>query len=301
MLEHVRPPPLTPGDRIRVIAPSSPFDREAFERGVARLRERYEVVYQDDIFEREAYLAGSDARRLLELDDALADDKARCILAARGGYGAARIAYGLSKERIRNANKWLVGFSDVTALHAAWARAGVMSVHGPMAATLGKDVETAESEARVTRLIETLEGTRTLEACGLKTRTSGVARGRLLGGNLAVLVSLAGTPLFPRTDGAVLFLEDIGEKPYRVDRMLTQLKEMGVFRQLAGLVFGGFTDCAPGPDGRTVDDVIAECARSLDVPVASGLSAGHLDDNVPLVFGEIVELDAGAGAIRQAG
>lgn len=299
MIELTAPPFLNPGDRIRVVAPSSPFDKEAFEAGVRLLRTRYEVVHQDDIFERKAYLAGDDARRLLELDDALADEKARCILAARGGYGAGRIAYAIGKERIRSANKWLVGFSDVTALHGAWANAGVASVHGPMVASLGKDAGTSDGDARFARLCGTLEGTRTLDESGLVTLRPGRASGRLLGGNLSVLVSLAGTPLFPRLDGAVLFVEDIGERPYRVDRMLTQLKAMGALDSLAGLVFGAFTDCGPGIDGRTAEDVIAERAASLDVPVVSGLSAGHIDDNLPLVFGRAVTLDATAGTIRQ--
>jgi muramoyltetrapeptide carboxypeptidase len=245
----------------------------------------------EGIFEREGYLAGDDPRRLAELWAALEEPETAAILCARGGYGTMRLLDRLPTDRIRRARKLLVGFSDVTALHAAWARAGLRSLHGPMVATLGD-----AREGLVDRFVGALTGGRPAPR-PLEPVVPGRAEAPLLGGNLAVLASLSGTPYFPPLAGSVLFLEDVGERPYRVDRMLTQLRLAGVFAEVAGVVVGAFTECKPGPDGVTVESVLRDRLGDLRVPVAFGLPAGHVEDNLELPLGAPVELDAVKGEL----
>jgi muramoyltetrapeptide carboxypeptidase len=276
-----------------VIAPASPFPREDLERGVARLRARYRVSHRDDLFAHEGFLAGDDARRLAELDEALADPDIDAIVAARGGYGATRLLSRLDVERVRGARKLLVGFSDVTALHALWARAGLRSIHGPMVAALGRG-----TEAQLARWFACVEGALPPSVSGLAVIRPGVAEGPLLGGNLALLAALLGTPHVPPLEGAVLFLEDVGEAPYRIDRMLTSLRDAGWLERVAGIALGTFEGCGPRPDGRHVEEVLLERLEDLGVPVALGVPAGHVDDNLELPFGARVRLDASAGELH---
>ena len=275
-----------------MVAPSSPFDVEAFELGVAKLRERYDVRYGGGLLSRKGYLAGDDPRRLAELEAALADADVGANVAARGGYGATRLLEHLDAARIGRARKLLVGFSDVTALHCAWLRAGLRAVHGPMVAALGR----APGEL-LGRWIAAVEGVAPPPLSDLTPLAGGAAEGPLVGGNLAVLAALVGTPYAPPLDGAVLFLEDVGERPYRVDRMLTTLRHAGWLARVRGVVLGAFTDSAPGPDGTDVDAVLADRLGDLGVPVGAGLPAGHVDDHLELPLGAPVRLDADAGTL----
>lgn len=284
---------LGPGARIALIAPSGPFDVQAFDKGVTRLRRHYAVDYHADITARHGYLAGTDARRLHELQTALDDPHVEAIIAARGGYGSTRLLPLLAAERVRRHAPLLVGFSDVTALHALWARAGVASIHGSMVASLGTC-----SEEHFARFCAALEGRFPARYEGLEAITAGTAHGCLLGGNLAVLSALLGTPAFPPLDGAILFLEDIAERPYRVDRMLTSWRSAGAFHGVRGVVLGSFTEGEPGPDGTSLSDVLRERLSDLGIPVASGLPAGHCPDNAELPFGRSVTLDATAGCLH---
>ncbi len=279
-----------------MIAPSSPFDAASFEVGVARLRTRYEVTFGAGLHERNGYFAGDDARRLAELRTALADPGIDAIVAARGGYGAARLLARLSVDEIRAARKLLVGFSDITALHALWARAGVRSLHATMVCGLGRD---SHDDAQRARWVRAAEGEIPSQVRDLRSLTPSrkAVSGRLLGGNLAVLASLVGTPHLPDLAGTVLFLEDIGERPYRLDRMVTQLRLAGLLDRVAGIVLGTFTDCAPGKDGVTAEDAIAGCLTGLDVPVLTGVPTGHVDDNLELPFGARVVVDPAAGTL----
>ena len=303
---------LRPGDRIAVVAPSSPFDVEAFAAGVTALRARYDVQHGEDIVERHGYLAGDDARRLRELRQAIADDSIAAIVAARGGYGATRLLPELPAELVAAHPKLLVGFSDLTALHALWARAGQGSIHGPMVAMLGRQLGRQLGEqldqpippplappplGALERFVASVEEGAAPAFTGLSTLSRGRAAGRLVGGDLAVLAALVGTPYAPPLDDAVLFLEDTGERPYRVDRMLTTLQHAGWFSQLRAIALGAFSDAAPGPDGVTIDEVLHERLASLGVPVVAGVPAGHVDDNHPLLLGSRVMVDAEAGTL----
>lgn len=286
------PAPLAPGRRIEVIAPAGPFDGEAFAHGVLRLRARYEVHHAPDVLERAGFLAGSDDRRAAEVVRAIEDDAVHAIVAARGGYGATRILDRVPPELVARHPKLLVGFSDVTALHAVWARAGVRSLHGPMVAMLG-DV----ADSLVERWVRAVEGALPEPVRGLDAIAPGRARGPLLGGNLAVLTALLGTPHALPLDGAILFLEDTDERPYRVDRMLTTWRHASALNRVAGVALGAFTRCDAGADGVTVAQVLTERLGDLGVPVVAGIPAGHIDDNLELPLGAIAVLDADAGTL----
>jgi len=284
--------PIGSGSVLRVVAPSGPFDVAHFEAGVGFLRERYEVRYRADIVEREGYLAGSDRRRLDELNEALADPDAAAIVAARGGYGATRLLPELSVARVRHAAIPLIGFSDITALHALWAQAGVPSMHGSMVAALGRS-----GDATRASWVRALEGPGPALK-DLERWTGGAAEGPLVGGNLAVLGALVGTPHAPPLDGAILLLEDIGERPYRMDRVLTSLGQAGWLARVAGVVVGELTDCAPGPDGVPPEAVLRERLGDLGIPVAGALPVGHGACNTPLWLGRVHRLDADAGTLE---
>ncbi len=286
------PRPVREGSVLAVVAPSGPFDRGAFDAGVAWLRTRYEVRFDAAIYSRCGFLAGDDALRLGELQAAIADPDVEAILCARGGYGATRLLGNLDPAAVASANKLLVGFSDVTALHALWARAGVRSLHAPMVATLGK----AEDAVRA-RWTDAVENPGAARHWVLEPLVGGRAEGRLVGGNLAVLGALLGTPFVPPVDGCILFLEDVGERPYRVDRLLTQMGHTGWLGRVSGVVLGAFTEAEPGPDGVSLDDVLCERLGGLGIPVARGFQAGHIDDHIPVPLGALARWDDGVLSI----
>lgn len=285
--------PVGPGSTLAIIAPSGPFDQARFRLGVNWLATRYALRYEDPgIFSRTGYLAGADGRRLAELQSALEDPSVDAIVCARGGYGSTRLLPGLETGAIAAAGKLLVGFSDITALHALWARAGVRSLHAPMVASLGG---AGESLRRL--WIEAVEGSAASRSWPGIEWVPGTAEGRLIGGNLAVLAALAGTPYEPPVEGCVLFLEDVGERPYRIDRMLTTLRQSGWLGRCAGFLIGEFTDCGPGEDGVTVEEVIRDRLGDLGVPVVAGIPAGHVDHNEPLPFGALATVGGGRVAV----
>jgi muramoyltetrapeptide carboxypeptidase len=286
---------LRPGARIQVVAPAGPFDQDEFERGVERLRARYDVFYEPGIAERAGYFAGSDERRANELLSALRDRYVHAIVAARGGYGATRLLDRIDADLVAKHPKLLVGFSDITALHALWARAGLGSIHGPMVAALGRCNDT-----QIARWIAAVEGALPPPITGLTALAGGSAQGPLLGGNLAVLSALIGTPYAPPLAGCVLFLEEVGERPYRVDRMLTSWAHAGWLALPRAIVLGGFTDAETGADGTTVEHVLQERLGSLGIPVLTGVPAGHVDDNMELPFGAIAVVDAAQGTLAFA-
>jgi muramoyltetrapeptide carboxypeptidase len=287
------PPPLRPGDRIAVVAPSGPFDRAAALRGIAWLEKRYRVSYRPSLFSREGYLAGSDKRRIDELQRAL-DSDVRAVVAARGGYGLSRIAGAVDWKRAMARPRWIVGFSDITVLHVEAWRRRLASAHGAMVCSLGLAGEVARRRwvAMLERPLERREWP------GLVAWRRGRAAGTLVGGNLAILHACAAASRLRIPKGAVVFLEDIGERPYRVDRMLTNLVAGGHFASASAFVVGGFTDCKPGPDRTTVEEVLCERLGTLGVPVVAALPAGHGPRNDPLILGRRAEVDADHRAFR---
>ncbi|MET0285902.1 MAG: LD-carboxypeptidase [Polyangiales bacterium] len=291
MIPCVRPAPLSPGASLRVVAASSPFERERYVRGLALLRTRYTVSEGRSLFAKRGFLAGDDDLRLHDLRDALGSD-AHAIVPPRGGYGATRLLPSLDVDEVSGASKWLVGFSDVTALHALWARAGLCSIHGPMVCSLPE--ASVELQRRWFAL---LEGAPPPPLTELTSVIGGRAEGRLFGGNLSVLAALIGTPYFPDLTDTVLALEDVGERPYRLDRMLTTMLQAGVLTGVRAVILGRFTRCDPGPDGTSADDVLAEQLGSLGVPVVRDAPFGHVHENTPLLLGAHATVDATYGRV----
>jgi len=279
---------LRPGDRVAVIAPASGFERGAFEAGLAVISARYRAEHSSGVFERQRYLAGSDARRLAELTAALADPGIRAVFCARGGYGATRLLSRLGTAGPVGPPKLLIGFSDITALHL-WLQAhGRASVHGPVLTQLGR-----LPAATRTRLFDLLESSSAAAALkGTTTYVGGAAEGPLLGGNLSVLTRMLGTPFMPALEGAILLLEDQGERPYRLDRMWTHLQLAGVFARVRGIALGTFSACEDPDAAYSSADVLRELAASAGLPCAAGFPVGHGDVNEPVPLGVRVRLDA---------
>jgi muramoyltetrapeptide carboxypeptidase len=279
-------PRLKPGDPVAVAAPAGPFERDVFARGLAVLQKRYQTLFDDGIFEKDRYLAGNDARRLTEVKRGWEDDRLKAVFIARGGYGAMRLLDRLRFDAAKT--KPLIGFSDVTALHCALQTAGVRSLHGAVVTQLGRQKPDAQQ-----RLFDLLESPNPPDPLHAKEMlVPGTVEGPLLGGNLSVLTRLIGTPYLPSLKGAVLLLEDVGERPYRLDRMWTHLKLAGVFSEVAGIALGTFQGCEEKDADYTSTQVLADLARDTGLPCAHGFPVGHDDDNQPVPLGAKVRLDA---------
>lgn len=281
-------PALRPGDPVVAVAPAGPFDRASFEAGLEIIARRYEVHYDPGMLTRHRYLAGNDARRLGELWRALADTGNRAVFCARGGYGIMRLLAGL--EGIPLVAKPVIGFSDITALHQLLQRQGRISIHGPVLTQLSR--LDAPTHARLFQLLES--DAPATELTGTETYVGGTAEGPLLGGNLSVLTRLLGTPFLAPLEGAILLLEDLGERPYRLDRMWTHLALAGVFRQVRAIVLGGFTGCEEKDAEYSSADVLRELATATGLPCAAGFPIGHGEQNQPVPLGVRVRLDAGS-------
>ena len=254
----------------------------------------WEVVLGDNVREKDGYFAGSDAERLSDLNAAIRDDRIDAIWCLRGGYGAMRLLDGLDYDALRRRPKTIIGYSDITALHCAVRkRCGLSSIHGPTARSVIP--EFAERSLRHAVL-------RDADCCGraerMRTLVPGKARGRLLGGNLALLAALHGTPYEPDYTGAILVLEDVNEAPYRIERMLLQLRLAGALQRCAGIAFGSFTNTGEKDSSlggsRTLAAVLDEAARAANVPAVSHVPVGHIDDQWSIPLGMEAELDADA-------
>jgi muramoyltetrapeptide carboxypeptidase len=289
------PPPLRPGDLVAVVAPSSPFPLRELWEGLGWLRGRYRLTMSPGALSRDAYLAGDDARRSAEFERALRNPDVRAIVAARGGYGATRIEASIPWRELADDPKWIVGFSDITALHAdAWG-VGVASIHAPNVTGLRMSA-TPRLRAAWMAALERPATERVWHE--LDVLHAGSAAGTLVGGNLAVLHAMAAARRLALPRGAVLALEDVTERPYRIDRMLTSLRQGGYFENLAAIVFGDFVDCAPGPDARRVGEVVAERTHGLGIPVLGGAPFGHGAVNDAFVLGARAEIDGATLRMR---
>jgi muramoyltetrapeptide carboxypeptidase len=294
----VLPPRLQPGDPVRIVAPAGPPPRDELEAGARLLGARYKVRYDPAaLFRSEGYLAGSDEHRLGELQAALADTEARAVFIARGGYGLLRLLPLLDPALLTLRPRPIVGFSDVTALLAAAARAGLATVHGPVVTQLGK--LPAEDHAALFGLLE--RPGQGLLLTDLQPMTPGRVQGPLLGGNLEVFSRLLGTPFLPDLSGAVLFLEDVSERPYRIDRLITHLDLAGVFNAVSAVVLGDFHNCREPEGSRvtspTTEEVLEERLGRLAIPVVTGARIGHGARNTALPYGTLVELDTRHGTL----
>jgi muramoyltetrapeptide carboxypeptidase len=286
-LQTVRPPALRPGDTVAIVAPASNIKRSDLDAGCDAIRRAgYKPFYLDSILDRDLYFAGSIDRRLRELEGMFERDDVRAILCARGGYGANYLLDKIDLAKIKAHPKIFIGYSDLTCLLTYFTDAGLVTFHGPMAA---KDwahqggVDWGSWQLALTQSAP-LDVPLNPEVVGL---VDGVGEGILYGGCLSILVASLGTPYEIRTDGAILFIEDIAAKPYQIDRMLMQLKLGGHLKNVRGIIFGEMLDCLQSASqDYTLQEVIKRIVGDLDVPVAFGVRSGHVSTgNITLPFG----------------
>lgn len=284
----VSPPPLRPGDRVAVIAPgSAPRDQGEFQRGLNHLRDMgYEVDVDFDPAARHGYLAAPDADRLRALNRSLQRSDVRAIVCVRGGYGTLRLLPALDYVAARQHPKLLIGYSDITALQwALYVEAGWKSLSGPVLTEWDKlDEPTAQ------RFRTLVEGDLPDNVLGpnddpLRPLRPGIVGGPLIGGNLSVLTRLLGTSYCPALDGAILFLEDVDEAPYRVDRMLAHLALAGVLDRIGGVVLGRFTTGTVDGPTLSLEEVFDDYFGDRPYPIATGLPYGHLMPRAILPIG----------------
>lgn len=292
----LKPPPISKSSRVAVLAPASaPLDNAALEKGIQVLENRGLTVV--DFFhsdERKGYLSASDTVRIDAINDVLNDSDIDAIFCLRGGYGCMRILDSLDYDAARRHPKLIVGYSDITALHCAFYRhAGWTGIHGPMVAVDWPEIdESTESD------FWSLAGGAIHDPIlgpggeSLSAFRTGVSEGRLIGGNLAVFVRLLHTSYFPATNGAILFLEETGEPPYRVDAMFAQLRLAGVLDNVGGIVLGEFSDCQPPANqpSLTLDEVFTDYFNHVPYPVATGLKYGHIPVKTSIPFGVLARL-----------
>lgn len=304
------PGPLKKGDTVGLISPSAATpDRIQFDFA----RETMEalglkVKFGEHLRERRGHLAGADANRAADLNRMFADPEVKAIICLRGGSGAARILSLIDYKSIAAHPKPIVGYSDITALHCAiHSQTGLITFHGPNGTGswnsfnanqfrqvfLDQSVMTYENEVVKTDDLVVKQNR-------IQTLHPGVVRGRLLGGNLTVLASLSGTPYYPDFKDAVLFVEDVEEDPYRIDRLMSTLALNGTLSKIKGFIFGQCTDCNPGGGygSLTLDEILDDYILPLNIPAYRGAMIGHIPRQFILPFGADVEIDASQGVIR---
>jgi muramoyltetrapeptide carboxypeptidase len=296
----IRPPALKPGARIALVAPAGPLGDGAVDRAIDRVHAwGFEAVPGEHVRKRHGYLSAMDQERAQDLNAALADDSVDAVWALRGGYGVMRILPSVDWESLARHPRAVIGFSDNTALHLGIQRLGMTSFHGPHPATNELNDFSRDSLLSALTLTDA-PGILPFpaDAPGAEAIAGGTAEGRLVGGNLSLIAATLGTPYAINADGAILFLEEVGEAPYRVDRLLQQLRLAGVLNGVAGIALGAFTEGGDDADSPGVRDVLADVLGGLGVPVAHGFPFGHVDDNWTLPVGVRARLDADAGTVE---
>ena len=309
-MKLLKPERLCFGDTVGVIAPSSPpADPQAVDRAAAAL-EQFGFVPKlaENIRNRHGFLAGGDRERATDLMQMFTDKTVKAIICLRGGYGSARLLSLLDYRAIRRHAKIFSGFSDITSLHCAFAKkVNMISIHAPML-NGGLQSKSLKEFTRASFFRTVMEAkppgsiVSDYDKKNISTVRCGVAEGQLIGGNLSVLCAAIGTPFEPSFKGKILFIEDVNEQPYRLDRMLTQLLNSGLLRHVAGVAVGVNRDCEDDGKDKVVEeyrqssaDVMAERLQALKVPVVMGLPFGHVDLNATIPVGAHAQLDADNG------
>ena len=286
----ISPPYLKPGDSVSIVSTARKIDIEVINQAKSIL-ESWGLVVKlgNHLFFEENQYAGNDMERAADLQEAMNDPQCSAIFCARGGYGTVRLLDFIQFDVFKTLPKWVIGYSDVTVLHSHLQRiVGVESLHGSM--PINFQSNTANS---LTLLRNVLFGEKLFYNLPPNPMNkTGSGRGELVGGNLSILYSLKGSVSFPYTKGRILFIEDLDEYLYHIDRMMIALKRAGCFDQLAGLIVGGMTKMNDNevPFGKTAEEIIRDEVSSYNFPVCFGFPAGHIDDNCPLILGRTVEL-----------
>ena len=282
-----RPDFLSPGDRIAIVAPAGKLSTKSIDRAIELLKSwGLEVIIGRHVYGSHGYFSGTDNERRLDLQNAINDPTLAAILMARGGYGTTRILDKIDTSPLQETPKWIIGFSDITALHLRLLSEEQMSIHGDVATTLGRDDNAA---AALKSLL--FEGKSKITSA--HPIRQGNSKAELTGGNLALLVDSLGTPTEVKTENRILFIEEIGEKAYRVDRMLNQLKRAGKLDHLTGLVLGDFTDITDGETSLGHDwlESVVSFTAEYSYPIAAGLQFGHEPVNYPIMHGATYKLN----------
>lgn len=300
------PPYLQKGDRVVILSPSSKIDK-AFLRGAAKQLKSWglEVVLAQHAGSANGTYAGSIKQRLEDLQAALDDGKVQAILCSRGGYGAVHLAGKLDFTRFREHPKWLIGFSDITVLHNLIQQQGFASLHAPMARHLTVEPEGDFCTQALRDILfgesipHTEEGKEENASFGYtcpahKLNHKGSAEGILRGGNLSVFYGLRGTPYDIPPEGTILFIEDVGERPHAVERMMYNLKLGGILERISGLIIGQFTEYVENKSlGKELYEALADLVKEYEYPVCFNFPVGHVTMNVPLINGAHVTLETG--------
>ena len=276
--------------RVSIVSPSGVINPDFIDGATSRLKSwGYEVT--EGRYAREMYgrFAGTAAQRICDLQHAINDESLTAILCSRGGYGLMQIIDRIDFSPLKKHPKWLIGFSDVTVLHAALSQLGIPSLHGVMAKHLTELPDEADSLQYFRKILDGDYPVYRIAAHELNRE--GDAKGKLVGGNLSVLMGLRGTPIEPDYQGAILFLEDVAEEAYHIDRMMQNLRLGGVFSKISGLIVGHFTNCTDDPlMHKSVSEIILAATGDFDFPVCFGFPSGHEDENYPLIMGKDVKL-----------
>jgi muramoyltetrapeptide carboxypeptidase len=300
--ERIKPPALKKGDTVGIVAPASYFPRPDFEAGCEVLRQMgYKPVFDDSIFDRDLYFAGPVERRARELETMFARPDVKAIVCARGGYGANYLLPSLDMKKLAANPKIFVGYSDLTSLMTYLCdAAGIVTFHGPMVAKDfarpgGVDASSWQSALGGANRWPLDFGADS----GVKSLVQGSAEGVLYGGCLSMVVESLGTPYEIRTEGTVLFIEDVAAKPYQIDRMLMHLKLAGKFNGVRGIIFGEMIGCTQSPtQGYTLEEVVMRVVGDLGVPVAYGVRSGHVSKgNITLPIGVSALLNVGDSGV----
>jgi muramoyltetrapeptide carboxypeptidase len=297
----VQPPRLKAGDTIAIVAPASPIEERAgLEQGITALEDMgFRVRFTDRIFQSTRYLAGEDSARAEEFMQAFEDPSIQAIIALRGGYGCSRLIPLLKKRRLRPNPKIFMGFSDLTTIHLFLRKyLGWITLHGPMATSPAMGTMSPEQKAHLISLWTDPSYRPNLNFPELECWHSGTATGEITGGCLSIIAAGIGTPYEIETAGKILFLEDQGEPPYRLDRMLTHLRLAKKLQSLSGLLLGTFKDCNPTQGNYSPADILKDILIDLKIPIIANFPAGHSADNWAIPLGARVRLDTESLSIQ---
>ena len=292
------PPYLKEGDEVIIISPSSKIDKSLLKGAQKRMESwGLKVKISRNAGSSSGKYAGTDKQRLKDLQEAMNNPKVKAILCSRGGYGAVHLIDKLDFTTFKQSPKWLIGFSDITAIHNTIQLNGVASLHAPMARHLTVE---PEDDPCTLYLKHILFGELPQYSCPKhKLNHKGVATGVLRGGNMAVFDGLRGTPFDIPAEGTILFIEDVGERPHAIERMVYNLKLGGVLEKLSGLIIGQFTEYNEDLSlGKDVYGAIADLVKEYDYPVCFNFPVGHVVNNLPLISGSAVELSVGAKEVE---
>jgi len=294
----ITPPNIKIGDRIKIISTARKITQAELDFGVEILSSwGLKVEYGDHLFAEDHQYAGNDDQRTIDLQEALDDEGIKAVFCARGGYGTARFIDQIDFSRFKKSPKWIVGYSDVTVLHCHLQKIlQTESLHASMLINFKNN-----SEESLSKLKSVLFGTQlSYDIKGNVLNRSGTTRNELIGGNLSILYSLNGSRSFPDTKGKILFIEDLDEYLYHVDRMMMNLKRSGVLANISALVVGGMTDMNDNqvPFGKSAKEIIVDAVSEYDYPVCFDFPAGHLDDNRPLILGRKATLDVSSTSVQ---